>query len=318
MFRSDAISWDLLSSLAHAKALRRLWIYPPRWLGPRAERPSGSIFPQLRTLNIRANSLASCTGFFHRTPLTNVTEISICCSASEDDDNVSQVLVDISSLISSQCTALEFVFYSLPDPFPYDEIPSTCPRPMLEPYQTCHQLRVIALETPYLLSLTDNDLEDLVKAWPHLEVFHLIQSGIEYPLVHLTLRGITSLLYHCTKLTHFSLLFDANWVPDDIARLSRGILSAVKYMGVDRSPVTPSGDVAAYFSNIMPHLEIVSVHDGQGDWSEWQWICSQHQQWPAIRKNMSPGELFYLLTDIGDYCTTYCGRDWGWRFHRSW
>lgn len=151
--------------------------------------------------------------------------------------------------------ALEIVFYSFPDPFPYDEIPSTCLRPMLEPYQTCHQLRVIALETPYLLSLTDNDLEDLAKAWPHLEVFHLIQSGIEDPLVHLTLRGVTSLLYHRPKLTHFSLLFDTNWVPDDIARLSREILSAVKYMGVDRSPVTPSGDVAAYFSNIMPHLE---------------------------------------------------------------
>lgn len=36
MFRSDAISWDLLSSLAHAKALQRLWIYLLRWLGPAA------------------------------------------------------------------------------------------------------------------------------------------------------------------------------------------------------------------------------------------------------------------------------------------
>lgn len=310
LFRSDAISWDLLDSLAHAKALQRLWIYLPCWLGPRTERPSGSIFPQLRTLNIQANSLASCTGFFRWIPLTKVTEISICGSAFEDDDNVSQALVDVSSLISSQCMALESVFYSFPDPSPYNEIPSTCPRAMLEPYQTCHQLRVIALEMPFLLSLTDNDLEDLVKAWPHLEVFHLIQSGIEDPLVLLTLRGVTSLLYHCPKLTHFSLLFDANRVPDDIARLSHGILSAVKYMGVDRSPVTPSGDVAAYFSNIMPHLEIVRVHAIQGDWSQWEWICSQHQQYPGMRENMSPEELFDLLTDTGDYCTTYCSRDW--------
>lgn len=36
MFRSDAISWHLLSSLAHAKALQRLWIYLLRWLGPAA------------------------------------------------------------------------------------------------------------------------------------------------------------------------------------------------------------------------------------------------------------------------------------------
>ncbi|KAI6006819.1 hypothetical protein EDD15DRAFT_2207156 [Pisolithus albus] len=142
---SDAMSWDLLSSFARAKALRRLWIYPPRWLGPRTELPSGNIFLQLRTPDIRASSLASCTGFFRCwTPLSKVIEISICCSASEDDDDASQALVDISALISSQCTALESVISSFPDPFPYDKIPSTFPRPMLEPYQTCHQLRVIA------------------------------------------------------------------------------------------------------------------------------------------------------------------------------
>ncbi|KAI5995067.1 hypothetical protein EDD15DRAFT_713026 [Pisolithus albus] len=259
MFRSNITSWDLLSSLAHARALRQLWTYLPRWLGPRTERPSGSIFPQLRTLNIRATSLASCTGFLRWTPLTKVTEISVRCSASTDDDDVSRALVEMSSLISSQCTALEFVFFFM-DSFPYKAVPSSCPRPMLDPYQACHRLRVIALETPYNLTLADNDLEDLVKAWPHLEVFHLLHDGREDPLVRLTLRGITSLLYHCPKLTHFTLLFDATCVPEDTTLLSHGTLPAVKYMGVDRSPISTSSDVAAYFSNIMPYLEMISVH----------------------------------------------------------
>ncbi|KAI6012068.1 hypothetical protein PISMIDRAFT_332436 [Pisolithus microcarpus 441] len=189
---------------------------------------------------------------------------------------------------------------------------------MLEPYQTCHQLRVIALETPYRPTLTDNDLEDLVKAWPHLEVFHLIQHGIPYPLVHLTLRGITALLYHCPKLRHFALMFDATWVPEDTALLSRGILSAVKYMGVDRSPVSPSDDVAAYFSTIMPYLEVVCVHDRHGDWSQWQWICSQHQQIPVVRENLSPEELRIILTGTGDHHNTYFSRDWEWKSLRNW
>ncbi|KAI6114569.1 hypothetical protein F5141DRAFT_1213785 [Pisolithus sp. B1] len=309
VFRSDVISWDLLTSLAHAKALRRLWIYLPRWLGPRTERPSGTIFPQLRTLDIRANSLASCAGFFRWTPLTNVTEITIYCSSSgADDDDVLQAVVDMSSLISPQCMGLESIFSLFRNRFSYGGIPSTGPRPMLEPFQTCHRLRVIALETLCHLTLADSDLEDLVKAWPLLEAFHLIQRGLEHPLIRLTLRGITSLLYHCPKLTHFTLMFDATRVPEDIARLSLGTLSAVRYMGVDRSSVSPSTDVPAYFSTIMPHLEIVTVHDRHHYWSEWNWVCSQHQHRPLARKNSSPDELFYLLAATAN--TEFRGRDW--------
>lgn len=56
---------------------------------------------------------------------------------------------------------------------------------------------------------TDNDLEYVIEVWPHVEAFHLFYHGVEHPAVHLTLRGVTALLYHCPKLTYFTLMFNS-------------------------------------------------------------------------------------------------------------
>ncbi|KAI6011303.1 hypothetical protein EDC04DRAFT_2905588 [Pisolithus marmoratus] len=275
-------SWDLLSSLSQAKALRKLSVCLPSQLGLGPEYPSGNIFPQLCTLDIRASSLASCTDLFHWVSLHQVTEIDIDCSVSEDVTDLFQALVDMTSLIPSRCKTLEFFWFC------FSVLPTAVktypawPRPILEPYHICHHLRVIALETPLSITLADNDLEDLVMSWPHLEVFHLFQRGIKHPPVHLTLRGVTALLCHCRKLTHFTLMFDATRVPEDAAQLTPEALPAVTYMGVDKSPVSQSSDVAAYLSILMPHLESIGIRERNSYGPEWHWICTQHQRRPAI------------------------------------
>ncbi|KAI6011304.1 hypothetical protein EDC04DRAFT_778718 [Pisolithus marmoratus] len=306
------VTWDLLGGLAQAKALRKLEMYLPDQLGPGPDHPSGNIFPQLHTLDIQARSPSSCTDFFRWTCLNKVVEICVYFPAPEDDGESWQALVDMSSLVSLQCKALEFIWSSFSNVHPYDEIPSTCPRPALEPYQACHQLRVIALETPYSHTLTDNELEDIVTSWPHLEVFHLFQRGRESPLIRLTLRGVTALLHRCSKLTHFTLMFDATHVPEGATRRRSETLPPVKYMGVYRSPVSESSDVAAHISTIMPHLEIIDVATWHGYKPEWDWICTQHQRRPAIRVGRSPTTLYTLLTTGTEYISDY-GREWEWK-----
>ncbi|KAI6011301.1 hypothetical protein EDC04DRAFT_778684 [Pisolithus marmoratus] len=206
---SDMTSWHLLSSLSQAKALRKLSVYLPHELGPGPECPSGDIFPQLRTLDIRASSLASCTNLFRWTSFNQVIGISISSPLSEDDGDPWQALIGMTSLIPSQCKRLEFCWFYISEGLLSFETHPTWPRPILEPYYVCHHLRVIALQTPISITLADNDLEDMVMSWPHLEVFHLFQGSIMGPPVHLTLRGVTALLYHCPKLIHFTLTFDA-------------------------------------------------------------------------------------------------------------
>lgn len=98
---------------------------------------------------------------------------------------------------------------------------------MLEPYQAYHRLRVIALQTCCSLTLADNDFEDIVQAWSRLEVFHLSHGSTGCPPVHLTLRGVTSLLHHCPKLKHFTLMFDLICVPEHVARHNHGSGSEV-------------------------------------------------------------------------------------------
>ncbi|KAI6041625.1 hypothetical protein EDC04DRAFT_2892873 [Pisolithus marmoratus] len=77
--RSYETSWQLLSSLAQAKRLRRLLLFLPNRLGPGPDRPSGDIFTQLRTLYIRANFHTLCTDLFRWTGFNEVNEIYIEC-----------------------------------------------------------------------------------------------------------------------------------------------------------------------------------------------------------------------------------------------
>ncbi|KAI6041624.1 hypothetical protein EDC04DRAFT_1223582 [Pisolithus marmoratus] len=266
--RSYETSWELLSSLAQAKRLRRLLLLLPNRLGPGPDLPSHNIFLQLRTLYIRADSHTSCTDLFRWTSFNEVNEIYVECSLPVNSVHSLQALVDMSSLISLQCKHLEFLWiFSLYHDF---DTPTAWPRPMLEPYQSFYQLRVVALQTSFSLALADNDFEDMVKAWPHLEVFHLFHDGIMSPPVHLTLRGVTALLHHCPKLKHFTLMFDATHVPERVTPLSRSTVvrnTAVKYMGVYTSPVSESSDVAAYLSILMPYLRVIGVETGRWVWA---------------------------------------------------
>ncbi|KIO01589.1 hypothetical protein M404DRAFT_727710 [Pisolithus tinctorius Marx 270] len=308
----------MLSGLAQVKGLRRLSVSLPPILGPRSECPSGETFPQLRTLDVFARSVASCTELFRWTSLDKVTEIYIDCSLCDRDPV--QTLVEMSFLILSQCKRLEFLWI-LSDHSDNGETPTAWPRPMLEVYQAFRQLRVIALQTCVSPTLADDDLEDMVKAWPHLEVFHLFYEEILCPPVHLTLRGVTALLYHCPKLNQFTLMFDATHVPAPLGYSTLVQNTALRYMGVWASPVSASPDVAAYLSTIMPYLRDVGIYARNRYDSEWLWICARHQQKLTIMVNMSRIELYNLLTAGtergGDPVESHSG-EWCWTSREDW
>lgn len=86
-----------------------------------------------------ANSLVPCR-LTSLDFLNRVIETGVHCSVSEDDIDPLQALVDMLSLVSSQCE-------------------------LLEPFQTCHHLSVIALQTTDSVTLADNDLENMVNVW---------------------------------------------------------------------------------------------------------------------------------------------------------
>ncbi|KAI6161838.1 hypothetical protein EDD17DRAFT_1582997, partial [Pisolithus thermaeus] len=162
-----------------------------------------------------------------------------------------------SSLISSQYKSLEFLCIFI-RPFDDCEIVTAWPRPMLELYRAFRQLRVIAIQTGYSLMLADSDFQDMVKDWPHLEMFHLSHDDITSPPVHLTLRGVAALLHHCLTLKHFTMMFDATRVPgpEGFVPFFRGTLvqnTSMRYMGLYTSPASESVEVTTYFSILVPY-----------------------------------------------------------------
>lgn len=279
--RSYLTSWDLLSSLAEAKGLRKLWMFLPPKLGPVPTPPHDNTFPQLRTLDICTRSLTLCLEFLRWASLKEVTGIYIYCPCPTDDGDPLKTLVDVSSRISLQCKQLEFLWIFFNPGADHHETPTAWPLRMLKPYHDFHQLRVIALQTGYSMELVDHDLEGMVAAWPHLEIFHLFPDGIMDPPVRLTLRAVTALLYHCPKLKRFTLLFDATRVRRRSLPSFRGDLvqnTSVEYMGVYTSPVSRCVNVGRYLSKLMPCLELVGVF---GTFlPRWSRVCARHQRKP--------------------------------------
>ncbi|KAI6102646.1 hypothetical protein EDD16DRAFT_1525514 [Pisolithus croceorrhizus] len=188
---------------------------------------------------------------------------------------------------------------------------------MLELYRAFRQLRVIAIQTGYSLMLADSDFQDMVKDWPHLEMFHLSHDDITSPPVHLTLRGVAALLHHCLTLKHFTMMFDATRVPgpEGFVPFFRGTLvqnTSMRYMGLYTSPASESVEVTTYFSILVPYLTTVGVKS-VAFWSEWSWICTHHQRKPAIEDYVDAEKVY----PAPEYETEYDsdgqsgdGKDW--------
>lgn len=254
----------------------------PYHLGPATGHLSGDVFPRLRALEIWASSIAQCTDLFRWIPLNQVAEMFICLASHKYRDPL-QALVEVSSLVSSQCQSLDFLWISIPLNASTRHVTSTWWRCMLEPYQTCHHLKVIALQVSSSLTLADNDLE----------VFHLFPDNSEDPPVQLTFRGVTALLHRCPKLKDFTLMFRATPF-QRVARLSNGKLvrnTSVKRMGVHTSCVSENSDVAEYLSIIMPSLKIIRLTERAHE-ASWSWICAQLLQKPTIHVNLPPMTLY--------------------------
>lgn len=108
---------------------------------------------------------------------------------------------------------------------------------MLGPCEAFHQLRFIALNTSYSLNPADNYFEDMVKAWPNLEVLHLLHDGVIKPFraPHVT-RSYGPFM-------SLPQIFEAIHVPACFAPPFHGTLAqdtSVRYMGVYTTPVSES------------------------------------------------------------------------------
>lgn len=171
-------------------------------------------------------------------------------------------LQELLCLIPSRCPSLEHIEIDLAFSRPHQPIPWVLSKSSLSSCLALRNLRVLDITLAprsYSPMFTDDELEQMAKAWPYLEKLCIkaYANGWALP-TKFTLRGIVGLIKYCPKLLAFSLAFDARKIPEtnftDIVR-NRSIQS----LDVANSPISSAYQVAAYFRHIMPALQNIST-----------------------------------------------------------
>lgn len=128
-------------------------------------------------------------------------------------------------------------------------------RDTLQPLVFFHNLRELSIDLKNPMSLNDQELVDLARAWPLLRFLRIV-SGSATSTHHLTLRALLMLVVACPKLESVGLCVDAVQVPK--RRADRGIRSVVlKELDFPGSPIDDAELVAKFLLRHFPSADCV-------------------------------------------------------------
>ncbi|KAJ7015791.1 hypothetical protein C8F04DRAFT_1365528 [Mycena alexandri] len=244
---------------------------------PRAAPPfSGSPFPALRSLNLRADNHKFAMNFMtalHDTPLQT---LSVTVDHSTPTNSV-VFLSTIPSYISpdhlTSIVYLQQLDYDkvLANPAMY-VMTSNDIRPLL----AFHNLTEVTLSSSGGFCLDDEFVDAMALAWSDMEYLS-IRGGVSNP----TIMALHSLSRHCPRLQHLCLTVDASSVEmDHPAGTPRVVQTALTMWNVQGSPINSSVDVAALLSSIFPSI---SKTYGSIDRDKWNQVEKLVPVYAAIR-----------------------------------
>ena len=113
-----------------------------------------------------------------------------------------------------------------------------------------HELS-IQLENP--ISLDDEELAQVARGWPLLQVFELCCIRC-WPAKRITFKGLLLLAAACPKLRHVALALDAREVPTEIPVPVGSQFKSITTMKFPNSPVDNPGAVAVFLFTYFPSL----------------------------------------------------------------
>ena len=132
---------------------------------------------------------------------------------------------------------------------------------ILQPLTVLGSLRVLMIEWNEQISLDDDDVANLARSWPMLQVFHFycLRGGHGlFSTKYATLRSVLTLAKSCPELHTISLPLDARQVPvvDEAEPLETNFSCVI----VPESPIDDAGPVAEF---LLTHLPCVTAVDAE-------------------------------------------------------
>ncbi|KAG5640326.1 hypothetical protein DXG03_009215 [Asterophora parasitica] len=152
----------------------------------------------------------------------------------------------------------------------------------IQPLLKFHNLTYSKLETPLGFDLDDTDVEEMAKAWPHLNKLHLKGSIHEDFHPRMTLASLKSLAQHCRHLAKVYIRIDATqpYVP---ATPMAPIIPhrSLTTLDVGRSPIEDPTMVATFLSDLFPCLGPGDIMHGY-----WRDELNNALAWSEVRSTL--------------------------------
>ncbi|KAG2125760.1 hypothetical protein DEU56DRAFT_564909 [Suillus clintonianus] len=256
--------WDLgnqgMKHVMQLQALQRLWLdlsVPSTW-GKRSHlRFPG--FQNLDRLDLFIDNLEHATDFLSSLQVIRCKKITIHFELTTVNSSASKSTTPspFFSILGKICDHDNLESFAIPEtPENIHTKPS-----VFAPLHKCRNLTRLLIEHSWKISMTDQELCQLVRGWPKLQVLSFSKFVTIDDTTIPTFHGLISLLQLCPALTSLTLVVDATTLDGiDFRSPGGGACSRdLKELVLSNSPIKSPLNVALIFSGLFPNLQEVDL-----------------------------------------------------------
>lgn len=279
--------WDLGNQgnehLMQLPALRTLWLdlkASSAW-GRRSPLQLPG-FRDLDSLILLIDNLEHASHFLSSLQVIESENIGIRSTAAHPSTRSSTTLSQFFAILGETCDHNNLISFSL-----LESTKVSTNLEIFKPLYTCHNLTRLLVEHSWNISMADEDLCQLVRGWPKLQVLNISRFVAINETTIPTFHGLISLLGLCPALTSITLVIDTTELDGiDLKTPGGGICNNhLEKLVLTNSPMESPLNVALILSGLFPNLLKVDL----GCWDSApknllppKQSATQLEQWQAV------------------------------------
>ncbi|KAJ7464107.1 hypothetical protein FB451DRAFT_454329 [Mycena latifolia] len=214
-------------------------------------------------LSFRRGNMESATGFvraWSNAPLCGFKATLPTCPTAE-------VMADLYHALAEHCTPKSLETLEVAIAYGQADNAHIIPGDVLKLLSCFTNLVEVTIEATIGYHLDDATIDELARAWPHLEDLRLKAEWHDHsPSV--TLLSLRTLARHCPHIHTLEMTFDASSVPESPRELhlrEQLLHPTLTTLNVAHSPITVAFDVARYISAMFSNL--TDIETVKEDWT---------------------------------------------------
>lgn len=247
--------------ITQLQSLETLWLYiGPSFLPRTALPPQSLSLERLELLGLQAIRLNHMTNFLRSLRMVRSKHITAVFS-SDVFGRQSDSISGFCATLLERCNLDTLEAITLCEQF-YNTFHNVYAQPCdFGPLRLLCNLTHFDIEAACTISISDEELSELVKAWPKLKIFRFSCYRDPASTVLPTFHGLINVLRLCPELVSLSLIIDTTQLDGiDVKSPGNGICNnGLQELVLGNSPISSPLDVALVLSSLLPNLPEVNL-----------------------------------------------------------